>query len=201
MNRVVRYFEEYGEANTKDVIQVVLERLQDGGINTVVVASSSGKTAVAFAEALRAAGRRERVIVVAEPPPESSGISPATRAQLEGLDVEIVDYMPYASMAYSAQAAENVYGALDLLVVVFDAFRMVGGNGLKVAIEVGLMATNAGKVAPGQEIIAVGGTAGGADTAIVMKTAFSRNIFAKDPAKRPEVREILAMPKTRKWWW
>lgn len=83
----------------------------------------------------------------------------------------------------------------------FDAFRMVGGNGLKVATEVGLMATNAGKVAPGQEIIAIGGTAGGADTAIGMKAAFSGNIFIKDLAKRPEVREILAMPKTRKWGW
>lgn len=32
------------------MIQVVLERLQDEGINTVVVASSPGKTAAAFAE-------------------------------------------------------------------------------------------------------------------------------------------------------
>jgi hypothetical protein len=80
---------------------------------------------------------------------------------------------------------------------------MVGGNGLKVAIEVGLMATNAGKVKAGEDITAVGGTGGGADTAIVLKAAFSANIFSKEPSERPEVREILAlaMPRVKKWWW
>lgn len=47
----------------------------------------------------------------------------------------------------------------------------------------------------GVEIIAVRGTGGGADTAIVMKAAFSCDIFAKEPEKRPEVREILTCPE------
>ncbi|MFQ6033784.1 MAG: hypothetical protein ACE5KR_02855, partial [Candidatus Bipolaricaulia bacterium] len=67
--------------------------------------------------------------------------------------------------------------------------------------EVGLMATNARKIPPGEEIIAVGGTGRGADVAIVMKAAFSSDIFAKEPEKRPEVREILAMPRAKRWWW
>jgi hypothetical protein len=132
--------------------------------------------------------------------PEAPGISQENRTQLEALGVEVIDDVPYASMAYSWKAAENVYGALDLLVVAFDAFRLVGGNGLKVAIEVGLMATNAGKLPPGEEVIAVGGTGRGADVAIVLKTAFSCDIFAREPEKRPEVREILAMPRTKRWW-
>ena len=166
------------------------------------MASSTGKTALKLAQGIK---DMARVICVSDPPwarrfPGSPGISPENRAELESLGVEIIDYMPYASMAYSWQASENIYGALDLLVVAFDAFRMVGGNGLKVAIEVGLMATNAGKVKAGEEIISVGGTGGGADTAIVLKAAFSCDIFSKVPEKRPEVREILAMPRVKKWW-
>jgi len=48
---------------------------------------------------------------------------------------------------------------------------------------------------------AVGGTERGADMAIVLKTAFSCDLFAKDPDKRPEVWEILALPRTKRWWW
>lgn len=201
------YFDDYGKANTPAGVQIVIERLGEGDIGTVVVASSSGETAVKLAEGMSSAGRGERIICVSDPPyavgrPTSwPRLSPDKRDKLASLGVEIVDWAPYASMAYSWKAAENVYGALDLLVVVFDAFRMVGGNGLKVAIEVALMATNVGKVKPGDEVISIGGTARGADMAIVMKAAYSCDIFAKDLAKRPEVREILAMPRTRKWWW
>ena len=202
--RSIYYFKEYGEKNTPMVIEAVARRLEEGDLKTVVVASSTGKTALALAEGIK--GRAD-IICVSDPPwavrqfSEAPGIFPENRAKLEALGVEIIDYLPYVSMAYSWRAAENIYGALDLLVVAFDAFRMVGGNGLKVAIEVGLMATNADRLKPGEEVIAVGGTASGADTAIVLKTAFSCDIFAREPEKRPEVREILAMPRTRRWWW
>jgi len=203
MKRTVRYFDNCGAENTGEVIEAVTQRLEERDIKTVVVASSTGETAIKFAQGTRGAAR---VICVSDPPSavaksESPGITSENRARLDSLCVEIIDYMPYASVAYSWQAAENVFGVLDLLVVVFDAFRMVGGNGLKVAIEVGLMATNAGKVKAGEDVIAVGGTESGADTAVVLKTAFSQDIFAKDPSKRPEVREILAMPRVKKWWW
>jgi len=204
VKRIVRYFANYGAENTAEVIAAVAERLREGDVTTVVVASSTGETALRLAQGIKGLAK---VICVSDPPwavgkyTESPGISTENRARLQSLGVEIIDYVPYASVAYSWQASENVYGALDLLVVVFDAFRMVGGNGLKVAIEVGLMATNAGKVKAGEDVIAVGGTGGGADTAIVLKTAFSANIFSKEPSERPEVREILAMPRVKKWWW
>jgi hypothetical protein len=204
MKRIARYFANYGAENTGEVIEAVAERLREGDIKSVVVASSTGGTAVKVAQGIN--GLAE-VICVSDPPwavgrfSEAPGISAENKARLESFGVEIIDYMPYASVAYSWQASENVYGALDLLVLVFDAFRMVGGNGLKVAIEVGLMATNAGKVKAGEDVIAVGGTESGADTAIVLKAAFSSNIFSKDPSERPEVREILAMPRAKKWWW
>jgi len=200
MKRVVRYFAEYGPQNTAEVIQAVVERLQDGDLSTLVVASTSGRTPLKFAQQI---GESVRIVCVSDPPQADCypGITPENRKLLETLGVLIIDRVPYASTAYSSGASENVYGALDLRVLFFDAFRMVGGNGLKVAIEVGLMATDGGAVQPGERLIAVGGTSEGADTAIVMKAAFSQNLMAKDPTKRPEVCEILAMPTTKKWWW
>ncbi len=201
MKRAVSYFAEHGPQNTEGVIEAVVERLQEGDLSTLVVASTSGRTALKFAQQIES--KSVRIICVSDPPQADSypGISPESRKLLEGLGGLIVDRVPYSSTAYSWGASENVYGALDLRVLFFDAFRIVGGNGLKVAIEVGLMATDGGAVQPGQRLIAVGGTSEGADTAIVMKAAFSQNLMAKDPTKRPEVYEILAMPMTKKRWW
>ncbi len=212
MKRTIRFFPHYGPENTNEVIDAVAERLQERDINIVVVASSTGEMAIRIAQRFRAGqepgtAAQPRVIAVCDPPwaigkiPKAGRISPDNKARLLALGAEVVDTVPYASRAYSTGASNNVYEALDLLVVVFDAFRIVGGNGLKVAIEVALMATNGGVIQPGQEVIAVAGTGNGLDTAVVIKSAYSIDIFSTDPSERPEIREILAMPREKRWYW
>jgi hypothetical protein len=70
--------------------------------------------------------------------------------------------------------------------------RQFGGEGLKVAVEVAVMAADAGLIPTDREVIAVGGTGRGADTAIVLKAAHMNNFFDL------EVREIIAKPRQRK---
>jgi len=53
------------------------------------------------------------------------------------------------------------------------------------------MAADAGEVPTDREIIAVGGTGKGADTAVVLKPAHMNNFFDL------EIREILAKPRQR----
>lgn len=52
MNASITYFEEPGPQNTEAVVAVVKERVKRGDIRSIVVASESGKTALAIAEAL-----------------------------------------------------------------------------------------------------------------------------------------------------
>ena len=199
MKKNVHYFDIYGPENTRFVIDAVLERLLSGGIKCVIVASTSGKTAIQFAKNI--AHGEIPLICVSDPPQSESypGVTPKNRKLLSEMDVTIVDRIPYASVTYLDGVEGNLYGALDIRVLFFDAFKLIGGSGLKVAIEVCLMATDAGIVLPGEKIISVGGTENGADTAIVMKSAFSQHLISKDPMKRPEVYEILAMPVQKKW--
>ena len=63
MKRSMTYFEEPGPQNTEAVVAVVKERIAEGDIQSVVVASESGSTALALAEALKDTG--VRVICVA----------------------------------------------------------------------------------------------------------------------------------------
>jgi hypothetical protein len=66
------------------------------------------------------------------------------------------------------------------------------GAGTKIAIEAALMATDAGEVDEGEEIISCAGTYKGLDTALIVKTAHSTSFF-----KEFEVKEIIAKPTCR----
>lgn len=48
--RSIVYFHQAGVENTETVLEVVLRRLEEGDIASVVVASSSGQTGLKFAQ-------------------------------------------------------------------------------------------------------------------------------------------------------
>ena len=60
------------------------------------------------------------------------------------------------------------------------------------AVEVAIMAADAGVLDMAQEVIAVAGTDEGADTALVLKPAYALKF------KELEIREILAKPRRAK---
>jgi len=51
------------------------------------------------------------------------------------------------------------------------------GQGVKVSVEIAVMALDAGLIPYGEDIIAIGGTGRGADTAVVIRPAHAANIF------------------------
>lgn len=67
-NRMVHYFEDCGPKNTDPTIDAVIERVQEGGIQGIVVASMSGWTAIKVAQRLKVAGLKRKVICVTGPP-------------------------------------------------------------------------------------------------------------------------------------
>jgi len=63
-------------------------------------------------------------------------------------------------------------------------------QGMKVAVEIAVMAADAGLIDVSGEVISIGGTNEGADTAIVLKPAYARKF------KELEIREIIAKPRS-----
>ena len=74
------------------------------------------------------------------------------------------------------------------------------GQDFKVAVEVVPIAVDEDLVDVGEEVIAVGGTKHGADTAIVVKASSMKGMMGPSVKRRLEVKEIVAMPRARKWW-
>ncbi len=200
IKRQVYYFDEPGEENTQLVVEAVSQRLEAGGIRTVIVASTSGETAVAFTRSLK--GKAELICVSEAPYRREWGeewpcLKQEFRQELESLGTTIIDKAPYI-FHNSVLEAARWPGAFPERLVKETLYSF--GQGMKVAVEVALTGVSCGYVTPYEDVIGVGGSSKGADTAIVLRATYPASLFDKDPAKRLEIREIIAMPISKKWW-
>jgi hypothetical protein len=172
------YFDEPGVVNTDLVVEAVVDRVRETGIRSVVVASSSGRTALKFAKALKGKAKVYSVSYEA--------VDAKIRKELEDLGVTVIEGVPCVLSTAETKTVRDAFYAL--------------GQGFKVAIECVLIAVEKGLLEPYQDCVAVAGTGEGADTAIICKASSLKQMFGKDIEKRLEVREIIAMPKKKKWW-
>lgn len=68
-------------------------------------------------------------------------------------------------------------------------------QGMKVCVEIALMACDAKELPENEDVVSISGTHAGADTAVVMKGCTSSNFFDED--KGIKIREIICMPCVR----
>jgi hypothetical protein len=203
-NRTCRYFERPGKENTDQVVQAVLGRLAVGDLQTVIVSSTTGYTALKFASALSERMRKESppeakitLVSVAETPlirewgHEYPCLPSETRDELERKGVIVADRVPY--LFHSSVLDQSRWKAPSPEEIVRDTLYAFG-QGLKVAVEVALIAVASGHVGPFQDVIAVGGTSRGADTAIVLRATFPNHVLSQDGNKRLVIHEILCKP-------
>ena len=191
------YFDLPGEQNTDDVIDAVKKRILDTGIKRVVVASTRGKTAVKLAEQL---GKDVTIIAVSEPQyikewgTDWPIVDPVYRKRLRELNVVMLDNAPY--VFHSSVLENSKWSQTTPEILMKETFYTLG-QGFKVAVEVVLTAVACGVLEPYQDVIGIGGTSRGADTALVLRATYPAMIFSKDAAKRLEIREVIALPRAK----
>ena len=187
------YFDKPGAVNTADAARFALERARELGIRTVVVASSSGETAQVFSAALKGSGIRLVVVthVVGFTKPGVWEFSKEIADTLRAEGVTIVTGTHALSGLERALSRSPKVGGGSRTEAIAEALRRVVAVGLKVAVECVLIAADTGAIGIEEEVIAVGGTATGADTVCVIRPANTANFFDL------QVREIVAMPRVR----
>lgn len=189
--REILYFEKPGRENTNSVVQAVARRLVDGDIGTVIVASTTGHTALALSDAL---GDSARIVSVAETAllrewgHEYPCLDPERKAELERRGVIVAEKIPYL---FHSSVLDYSQWKVPTPEIILRETLYAFGQGLKVAVEVVFIAVASGFVEPFQDVIAIGGTSRGADTAIVMNATYPNHAFSKDPEKRMRIKEIL----------
>jgi hypothetical protein len=176
-----------------DAAKFAIGRAKELKIQTIVVASTSGKTAEIFYEAVKGSEITLVVVthVVGFTKPGEWEFSQDIARQLQKEGVKIVTGTHALSGLERALSRSPKVGGGSRTEAIAEALRRTIAVGLKVAVECVLIAADQGMIRVDREVIAVGGTASGADTVCVIQPAHTGNFFDL------QVREIVAMPRVR----
>ena len=186
MEKTINYFENKGAENTDNVVELVKQRKEELGIKNIVVASVSGKTALKLREAM---GDVDIVSITHHAGFKEKGKLEITPESIQKLqDKDITFYVGSHALSGVGRGISNKFGGITPVEIIAATLRMFG-QGVKVCVEIAIMAADAGLIPVDEEIIAVGGTASGADAAVVLKAANMSNFFDL------QIKEIIAMPR------
>ncbi len=194
MEQNITYYEELKRENTQKTFEIALKRGNELGIDTYVVASTSGRTAVEAAKVFEG----KKLVVVShvygsrekdkwfftdenlKALKDKEGVCIVTAAHAFGGITRAMNQM-------AIPEAPTTYVIGD---IVANTLRMFG-QGMKVVTEIACMAADAGMVRCDQDIIVMGGTgrAGGSDVAVVLQPANSHRLF------ETKIKEILCKPR------
>ena len=178
------YFENPGKENTDKCVELALKRAEELGIGYVVVASTTGYTirkllekdpsgnVVCVTHQMGFRKDREDEFEVDREELMEKGVKVLTTTHL---------------MAGLNRGVRNRYGGTSYSDVVADTLRMFS-QGVKVCVEIAVMALDSGLIPPGEKVVSIGGTGRGADTALVVVPAHSQNFF------ETRVLEVICMP-------
>ena len=177
------YFENCGRINTKETVELTLKVAKERGINYIVVASTKGETAkllkdcginvvvVTHVNGYRQAGTQEML--------------EETRTELKSYGFEI--YTSTHALSGAERGLSNKFGGISPIEVMANSLKMFG-QGVKVCVEVSTMALDGGMIPYDEDIIAIGGTGRGADSAVIIRPAHSASIL------ETKIKEIICKP-------
>lgn len=168
------YFEKPGPRNTQRTLELARERALALGIDHILVATTSGETGALAAELFV----EHQVTVVTHSTgfhaPNDQELEPRYRARIEEAGGRLLTCQhALGGVGRAVRRKLGTYQVDEIIAFVLRTF----GQGMKVACEITVMAADAGLVPAGEEIIAIGGSGRGADTAAVILAANAQDFF------------------------
>lgn len=168
------YFQETGPDNTEHTLELAHARATDLGLDTIVVATTSGQTG------LRAAERFHdlNVIVVSHSTgfkePNTQELLPEHREAIEAAGAHILTAQH--ALGGVNRAVRMMLDTYQLDEIIAYTLRLFG-QGIKVVAEMSLMVADAGLVRTDTPIMGIAGTGQGADTAAVILPTNAQTFF------------------------
>jgi hypothetical protein len=191
MKRQVEYYEKPGPDNTRACMDILYLLIHDEGYRDVVVASTSGETGLTAARRLQ--GEGANLVVVGH----SAGFSGPNQDQFSDDAYQEITWLggrvykgTILTHSIETALAKEFSGCYPTLLIA-NTFRRFG-QGVKVCCEIVMEAVDGGLVAEGREVVAVAGTARGADTVTIIKSAASKRFLDL------YVSQIVAKPRQPK---
>jgi len=188
MKKTIVYFEKGGPENTAETLRLAKERADELGIKDIVVASTHGGTALKAADFFDPKENNVVAVTICESFQDLGWTMKAEeREKLEARGIKVLTCIHALGDNVGSAFTEKHGGYTPEIVVRETLYRFC--QGMKVAVEIVLMAADAGLIPMNREVISIAGSGEGADTAIVVQPAYSRKFHEL------KIKEIIAKPR------
>ncbi len=180
------YFEKPGKENTQRTFELAKKRAEELGIKTILVASTRGDTGASACETFR----DYDVVVITHSTgfkePNHQELTDENRAAIEAAGGKVLTCQhAFGGVGRAVRRKLRTYQLEEFVAYTLHIF----GEGMKVVVEIALMAADAGLVRTDEPVIAIAGTGKGADTAVVLRPANAQAFFDL------QVLEVLCKPR------
>jgi len=201
VKRTTVYFEKPGKEHTEETLRIALEAARERGIDTVLVSSTTGGTALKALDVFKESGLN-LIVVTHQTGYRATGVQlmpDETRRRLEeegvkvitctdvltgGVGVGISRQRPPREAPLEARLPNIVPPVNNIIAHTLRLFS----QGVKVCVEIAMMAADVGVVPVDKRVVSVAGSHAGSDTAMVITPASSNRL------RDLKVHEILAKP-------
>lgn len=195
------YFEKGGKEHTIETLKISLEAAKERKIDTVVISSTTGYTALEAINIFKDS-ELEVLIVTHQSGYREPGVQLMpleTRKKLEeagmkvytgtdvltgGVEIGIARPMPQRGEPQPARIPSSLPPVTTVIANLLRQFS----QGVKVCVEIVMMAADGGLIESGKNVVSVAGSHTGADTAMVIKSSTSNRM------KDMRYHEILCKP-------
>ena len=180
----IEYFENAGNWAEK-VFEISKKYAEANNIKDVVVASTTGETGAKASNYFRGFN----LVVVTH----SAGFKELGKNELTEENKKIIEknggkiLTTTHALSSVERAIKRKLGTIGTLEIMAYTLRTFG-QGVKVCVEISVMAADAGLVSVDRDVICIGGTSRAADTALLIKPANSADFFDL------KVRKVLCKP-------
>ncbi len=181
-----RYFSGPGPGDTEATLAAALERARMLKINKILVPSCSGRTGLM---AIDLFGKGYSIIVVTHvtgfKKPDYQELPERDRRLLVERGAAVLTAQhAFGGVGRAFRKKTGTYQIDEIIAYTLRTF----GQGTKVALEITLMAADAGLVRTDEDVISLGGTGSGVDTALLLRPSHTETFFDI------KVREVICKP-------
>jgi len=180
------YFDGKGKQYTEETLKLAKKRAEELGIKNIVIASYTGYAGVLASEMFKDYNLVVSAGMMGFTEPNVHRMTDENKAKIEANGGKVFYHLH--SFGGLGRAVKNKFGAIQVDEIIANTLRAFS-QGVKVALEISCMACDAGMIKADVPCIAIAGSGGGADTAVVIMPVNTHRFFDI------KVMEILCKPR------
>lgn len=188
MSQVVEtvYFDGKGKQYTEETLKLAKKRADELGIKNIVIASYTGYAGVLASKVFKDYNLVVSAGMMGFTEPNVHRMTDKNKEKIETNGGKIFYHLH--SFGGLGRAVKQKFGPIQVDEIIAYTLRLFS-QGVKVALEISCMACDAGMIKSEVPCIAIAGSGGGADTAVVMIPANTHRFFDT------KVLEVLCKPR------